>query len=131
VERVAEIAQVTEFLDDLPDGYGSKLGDDGVRLSGGQRQRVAIARALLKDSDLLILDEATSDLDTHLEEKVHRGVEEMERDYGMIAIAHRLSTVTGADCIYTMEDGSIVESGPHETLLDTEGQYADLYASQS
>jgi subfamily B ATP-binding cassette protein MsbA len=131
VERVAEIAQVTEFLDDLPDGYDSQLGDDGVRLSGGQRQRVAIARALLKDADLLILDEATSDLDTHLEEKVHRAVEEMERDYGMIAIAHRLSTVTGADCIYTMEDGSIVESGAHEALVDTNGQYAELYASQS
>lgn len=131
VERVAEIAQVTEFLNDLPDGYDSQLGDDGVRLSGGQRQRVAIARALLENADLLILDEATSDLDTRLESKVHRAIEEMERDYGMIAIAHRLSTVTGADCIYTMDDGLIVESGAHESLVDTNGQYAELYASQS
>jgi subfamily B ATP-binding cassette protein MsbA len=131
VERVAEIAQVTEFLDDLPFGYDSILGDDGVRLSGGQRQRVAIARALLKDADLLILDEATSDLDTHLEEKVHRAVEEMERDYGMIAIAHRLSTVTGADTIYTMGAGEILESGTHEELLSVEGRYSELYASQA
>ncbi len=131
VERVTEIAQVTEFLDDLPEGYDSMLGDNGVRLSGGQRQRVAIARALLKDADLLILDEATSDLDTHLEEKVHQSIEQMERDYGMIAIAHRLSTVVEADCIYTMDDGIIVESGTHKELINTSGQYAGLYATQS
>jgi subfamily B ATP-binding cassette protein MsbA len=115
----------------LPEGYDTLLGDDGVRLSGGQRQRVAIARALLKDADLLVLDEATSDLDTHLEEKVHRAIEGMERDYAMIAIAHRLSTVTGADRIYTMEDGEIIESGSHEELVEVGGEYAGLYASQS
>jgi subfamily B ATP-binding cassette protein MsbA len=131
VERVAEIACVTEFLGDLPDGYDTELGDDGVRLSGGQRQRVAIARALLKEADLLVLDEATSDLDTHLEEEVHRAIERMERDYAMIAIAHRLSTVTGADQIYTMESGRIVESGAHKELVEVGGQYAGLYASQS
>jgi subfamily B ATP-binding cassette protein MsbA len=131
VERVTEIAQVTEFLDNLPEGYDSMLGDNGVRLSGGQRQRVAIARALLKNADLLILDEATSDLDTHLEEKVHQSIEQMERDYGMIAIAHRLSTVVEADCIYTMDDGMIVESGTHKELINTSGQYAGLYATQS
>jgi subfamily B ATP-binding cassette protein MsbA len=131
IERVAEIAQVTEFLDDLPEGYDTVIGDDGVRLSGGQRQRVAIARALLKDADLLVLDEATSDLDTRLEMRVHRAIEEMERDYAMIAIAHRLSTVTDADRIYTMEDGRIVESGTHKELIDASGQYAGLYASQS
>jgi subfamily B ATP-binding cassette protein MsbA len=131
VERVAEIAKVTEFLDDLPDGYDTPLGDDGVRLSGGQRQRVAIARALLKDADLLVLDEATSDLDTHLEEEVHSAIEAMERDYGMIAIAHRLSTVTDADRIYTMDNGQVVESGTHSELVEVGGQYAGLYATQS
>ena len=131
VERVAEIARVTEFLDDLPNGYDTLLGDNGVRLSGGQRQRVAIARALLKDADLLILDEATSDLDTHLEEEVHQAIENMERDYGMIAIAHRLSTVTGADQIYTMDNGRILESGSHQELMEVGGQYAALHASQT
>ncbi|WP_159900199.1 ABC transporter ATP-binding protein [Salinirussus salinus] len=131
VERVAKIARVTEFLDELPNGYDTILGDNGVRLSGGQRQRVAIARALLKDADLLILDEATSDLDTHLEEEVHQAIESMERNYGMIGIAHRLSTVTGADQIITMSDGKIVEQGSHDELLSKGGQYAGLYTSQS
>jgi subfamily B ATP-binding cassette protein MsbA len=131
IERVCEIAQVTEFMDDLPAGYDTDLGDDGVRLSGGQRQRVAIARALLKDADLLVLDEATSDLDTGLEERVHRAIERMDRDYAVVAIAHRLSTVIGADTIYTLDDGRIAEAGTHEELLAREGQYADLYARQA
>lgn len=131
VEHVAEIAKVTEFLDDLPEGYDTHLGDDGVRLSGGQRQRVAIARALLKDADLLVLDEATSDLDTHLEEAVHDAIEAMDRDYAMVAIAHRLSTITDADRIYTMDDGRVVESGTHSELVERGGQYAGLYATQS
>jgi len=130
-KRVAEIACVTEFLNDLPNGYDTQLGDDGVRLSGGQRQRVAIARALLKEADLLVLDEATSDLDTRLEEEVHRAIEAMDRDYAVIAIAHRLSTVTGADEIYTMDEGRIVETGSHEELVEVGGEYAGLYASQS
>ncbi len=124
VERVCEIAQVTEFLDDLPGGLETVLGDQGVKLSGGQCQRVAIARALLKDADLLIFDEATSDLDTSLEKEVHEGIESMERDYAMLVIAHRLSTVTNADRIYTMESGEIIESEPHERLVLSGGQYS-------
>lgn len=131
IERVCEIAQVTEFLHELPDGYETMLGDQGVKLSGGQRQRVAIARALLKEADLLILDEATSDLDTALEQRVHDGIESMDRDYAMLVIAHRLSTVTNADRIYTMEDGKIVESGPHEELLSNSSTYSSLYSLQS
>jgi subfamily B ATP-binding cassette protein MsbA len=130
-QRVCEIAQVTEFLDGLSNGYETVLGDEGVRLSGGQRQRVSIARALLKDADLIVLDEATSDLDTGLEQKVHRAIEAMERDYAMLVIAHRLSTVVNADCIYVMEDGEIVESGTHAELLDEEGQYAGLHSTQT
>ncbi len=130
VERVCEIAQVTEFLNELPSGYDTVLGDDGVRLSGGQRQRIAIARALLKDADFLLLDEATSDLDTGLEEKVQAAIEEMDRDYGMVVVAHRLSTVTNADRIYAMDHGQITERGDHGALLAEEGQYANLYNRQ-
>ncbi|AEH36992.1 ABC transporter ATP-binding protein [Halopiger xanaduensis] len=131
VERVCEIAKVDEFVDDLPNGYDSQLGDDGVRLSGGQRQRVALARALLKDADFLVLDEATSDLDSSLEREVQASIESMERDYGIIAIAHRLSTVKNADRIYTVDNGEIIEAGTHGELLEGDGAYADLYAIQS
>lgn len=131
VQRVCEIARVDEFLDDLPNGYKSKLGDDGVRLSGGQRQRIALARALLKDADFLVLDEATSDLDSTLEREVQGGIEDMENDYGIIAIAHRLSTVKNADRIYTIENGQITEVGKHHELLEKDGTYAELYSIQS
>ncbi|WP_436930025.1 ABC transporter ATP-binding protein [Halosimplex halobium] len=130
VERACEIAQVTEFLGELPNGYDTVLGDDGVRLSGGQRQRIAIARALLKDADLLVLDEATSDLDTALEERVHDGIESMDRDCLMFVVAHRLSTVRNADRIYAMDNGEIVETGPHAELIEDNGTYADLYQRQ-
>jgi subfamily B ATP-binding cassette protein MsbA len=131
IERVCEIARVTEFLDELPNGYDSQLGDKGVRLSGGQKQRVALARALLKDADLLILDEATSDLDSNLEKQVQHAIESMDRDYALITIAHRLSTVRGADRIYTMENGQISERGNHGELVERDGKYAELYAVQS
>jgi len=131
VKRVCEIAQVTEFLNELPEGYDSDLGDEGVRLSGGQRQRVALARALLKNADFLVLDEATSDLDSNLERKVQESIESMDQEYGIIAIAHRLSTVKNADQIYTVEDGSIVEEGTHGELLSADGPYAGLYSLQS
>ena len=131
LDRVCEIAKVDEFEKDLPRGYDTLLGDDGVRLSGGQKQRVALARSLIEDADLLILDEATSDLDSNLEKQVQRAIEEMERDYAIITIAHRLSTVKNADRIYTVEDGEITESGAHGDLVDEGGKYAELYGIQS
>jgi subfamily B ATP-binding cassette protein MsbA len=131
VERVCEIAKVDEFVDDLPNGYESQLGDDGVRLSGGQRQRIALARALLKNADFLVLDEATSDLDSNLEKEVQTAIESMDRDYGIIVIAHRLSTVKNADRIHTADDGEIIESGTHKELLERNGAYAELYTIQS
>ena len=131
VEHICKIAKVDEFLGDLPDGYETRLGDDGVRLSGGQRQRVALARALIRDSDFLILDEATSDLDSNLEREVQEAIESMECDYGIIAIAHRLSTVKNADRIHTIESGEITETGRHRKLIQREGKYAELYAIQS
>jgi subfamily B ATP-binding cassette protein MsbA len=131
LERVCEIAKVTEFLGDLPKGYDTLLGDDGVRLSGGQKQRVSLARALIEDTDLLILDEATSDLDSNLEKQVQRAIEEMDRDYAILTIAHRLSTVKNADRIYTLENGQITESGTHQELLDNSGKYSELHGIQS
>ena len=131
VNKVARIARVEEFFDDLPNGYETQLGDQGVRLSGGQRQRVALARALLKEADILILDEATSDLDSTLEREVQESIENLERDYAMVSIAHRLSTIRNADRIYTMDSGEIIEVGSHEDLIANDGQYAELYAVQS
>lgn len=131
IRRVCDIARVDEFLDDLPAGLETTLGDEGVRLSGGQKQRVALARALLEDADLLILDEATSDLDSNLEKEVQEAIEGMERDYGIVTIAHRLSTVENADRIYTVEDGEISEFGTHSDLLEKNGTYAELYDIQA
>ncbi|RQG91530.1 ABC transporter ATP-binding protein [Natrarchaeobius halalkaliphilus] len=131
LDRVCEIAKVDEFFDDLPNGYDTVLGDEGVKLSGGQKQRVALARALLEDADLLVLDEATSDLDSNLEQEVQAAIESMEREYAIIAIAHRLSTVENADRIYTVDDGNIIEEGSHGELIDSNGQYAELHAIQS
>lgn len=131
IRETCEIAQVTEFMDELPNGLDTTLGDDGVRLSGGQRQRVAVARALLKDVDLLVLDEATSDLDTSLENDIQSNLESEEDDRILVVIAHRLSTVENADRIYAMEDGEITESGTHSELVDRSGTYAMLYSGQS
>lgn len=129
IDTACEVARVDEFLDGMPAGYDTVLGDDGVQLSGGQRQRVALARALLTDAPLLVLDEATSDLDSHLETDIHNSIEETA-DKTIVAIAHRLSTVSGADRIYTVENGHIVERGTHDELLSDEGTYASMYASQ-
>ena len=131
LDRVCSIAKVDEFIDELPDGYDSLLGDDGVRLSGGQQQRVALARALLEDADVLILDEATSDLDSNLEKQVQQAIEEMDRDYAIVTIAHRLSTVKNADRIYTVEEGQVTGTGSHEELVAEGGKYAELYGIQS
>ena len=131
VERACEIAQVTEFLPELPDGYDTELGEDGTRLSGGQKQRVAIARALLKDADILVLDEATSELDSNIERDVYEGIRDRESEYATISIAHDRSTIDDADRIYTLVDGTVTEDGTHEQLLSDDGTYAELYATQT
>ena len=131
LDRVCNIAKVDEFINDLPDKYDSQLGDDGVRLSGGQKQRIALARALLEDADLLILDEATSDLDSNLEKQVQQSIEKMDRDYAIITIAHRLSTLKNADRIYTVENGQISEHGEHRKLMNNNEKYAELYEIQT
>ena len=130
VRRAAEAAHATEFLDQLPDGFGTFLGVRGVRLSGGQRQRIAIARAILRDPALLLLDEATSALDAESERLVQLALEELMKGRTSIVIAHRLATVRKADRILILDCGSLIASGTHEELLQAGGLYARLAALQ-
>ncbi len=118
------------FVGDLPDGLDTEIGDRGVRLSGGQRQRVALARALLRDPDILILDEATSALDSVVEQRVARAIQNRSRGRTLILIAHRLSTVRGADLILVMREGRVVEQGTWDELLALGGAFAELHAAQ-
>lgn len=130
VIAAAKAAHAWEFIQHLPEGLHSEIGDRGVRLSGGQRQRLAIARAILKDAPILLLDEATSALDTESEQHVQAALDELMRNRTSIVIAHRLSTIENADRILVMEQGQIIESGSHEELLAAEGHYAKLYRKQ-
>jgi subfamily B ATP-binding cassette protein MsbA len=127
VKAAATMANADKFIDGLPDGYDTLIGDDGVMLSGGQRQRIAIARAILKDAPILILDEATSALDTDSERYIQAALDGLIKDRTTFVIAHRLSTVEKADRILVMESGRIVEQGSHSELLATGGRYAQLY----
>lgn len=130
VVRAAEAAQAAQFIEALPDGYETRLGERGVQLSGGQRQRLAIARALLKDAPILLLDEATSALDAENERLVQRALEQVMGTRTTLVIAHRLATVQKADRIVVLEDGRIVETGTHNDLLRRNGVYARLAALQ-
>jgi subfamily B ATP-binding cassette protein MsbA len=127
VKAAAKFAYANEFIEQLPEGYDTLIGDDGVMLSGGQRQRIAIARAILKDAPILILDEATSALDTDSERYIQSALEDLMKDRTTFVIAHRLSTVQKADRILVMEKGCIIEQGTHEQLLAAGGRYAHLY----
>ena len=126
----AEAAHVADFVKDLPESYDTIVGDRGVLLSGGQRQRIAIGRALLKNAPVLILDEATSSLDSHSERRIQDALNVLMKDRTTLVIAHRLSTVERADQIIVLDAGRIVESGTHADLLAANGQYAALYRMQ-
>jgi subfamily B ATP-binding cassette protein MsbA len=130
VIRAAEAAHADEFVRALPEQYETLVGENGVLLSGGQRQRLAIARALLKDAPLLILDEATSALDSESERYVQAGLNALVENRTTFVIAHRLSTVEGADLIVVLDGGRIVEAGSHAELLDKDGYYATLHNIQ-
>ncbi|RRJ48678.1 lipid A export permease/ATP-binding protein MsbA [Pseudomonas aeruginosa] len=128
IERAAKAANAKEFIDNLPQGFDTEVGENGVLLSGGQRQRLAIARALLKDAPLLILDEATSALDTESERHIQAALDEVMKGRTTLVIAHRLSTIEKADLILVMDQGQIVERGSHAELLAQNGHYARLHA---
>ena len=127
----AQRANADEFIRRLPEGYDTLIGERGVKLSGGQRQRLSIARALLADPKILILDEATSSLDTESEQLIQASIDELLRDRTTFIIAHRLSTITHADQIVVLDGGAIVELGTHEELLRRGGRYAEMVARQS
>jgi subfamily B ATP-binding cassette protein MsbA len=130
IVAAAEAANIDEFIQTLPAGYDTVVGESGGKLSGGQRQRLTIARAIVRDARILILDEATSNLDTESERLVQGALEHLMRGRTTLVIAHRLSTVQHADKICVMQDGRIVEVGNHEQLMASESLYRRLYDLQ-
>lgn len=131
IVRAARLASADEFIENLPEGYNTKLGDRGVRLSGGQQQRVAIARAVLRNPDLLIFDEATSHLDTFTERAIQDAVEVLREGRTILVIAHRLSTIRRADIVVVLKGGKIVEQGTHNELMAARGAYWDMVNHQN
>jgi ATP-binding cassette subfamily B protein len=131
IEAAARAAQIHDFVERLPDGYDTMVGERGLKLSGGEKQRVGIARTLLKDPPILLLDEATSALDTQTERDIQDSLKAMGEGRSVITIAHRLSTVVDADRIVVLERGVVVESGTHAELLEREGRYAAMWSRQA
>ena len=130
VEEAARVAHILDFIHSLPDGFDTRVGERGLKLSGGEKQRVAIARTVLKDPPIFVLDEATSSLDTGTEREIQRALKEAAANRTTLVIAHRLATIVDADEILVLDQGLIVERGDHDTLLDMNGRYAELWRKQ-
>ena len=130
IQAAAQVAEAHEFIQALPQGYDTIVGERGQKLSGGQRQRISIARAVLKDPPILVLDEATSAVDNETEAAIQRSLATITKDRTTISIAHRLSTIRHAHCIYVMDRGQVVESGTHEELLAIGKIYNSLWQVQ-
>ena len=131
IKEATRIAYIDEFIDTLPQGYQTIVGESGVKLSGGQRQRLAIARAIYMDPPVLILDEATSSLDAYSERKVQEAIQTLHGKRTVIVVAHRLVTISQANCIYVIENGKLTEEGTHKELKSGSGLYSRLCAKQS
>ena len=130
VIQAAKLAQADEFIQQLPDGYQTILGDNGYSLSGGERQRLSIARALLKKAPIILLDEATASVDASTELAIHRVLENLSQHCTVVIVAHRLNTIQKAQKILVMDAGCLVEQGDHDTLLRQNGLYAQLWQRQ-
>jgi ATP-binding cassette subfamily B protein len=131
IQHAAEMAHLHDFITTLPDGYDTIVGERGIKLSGGQRQRLSIARCILKDAPIMVLDEATSSVDTETEREIQENLAELTKGKTALIIAHRLSTIRHADRILVLKDGAITEKGHHEDLIALEGTYAELWHIQS
>ena len=130
ISRVARYADADSFINELPLGYETLVGDKGVKLSTGQAQRVAVARAMLKAPEILIFDEATNALDNISEVAVQKAIDEISRDHTVIVVAHRLSTIVNANKIIVLGDSRVLETGTHRELMERGGAYWELYRSQ-
>ena len=130
IENACEFAAATEFINNLPNKFDTMIGENGIRLSGGQKQRISIARAILKESPIILLDEATSSLDAESEEIVQNAINNLTKNKTTLVIAHRLSTIHNANKIFVMKQGKVVNSGNHEFLINNCEEYKSLYQKQ-
>ena len=130
IKEAAKLSHCEEFIKDLPEKYNTIIGENGIRLSGGEKQRISIARAMLKKSPIILLDEATSSLDSETEEKIQSAINILTKNKTTIVIAHRLSTILNSDKIFVVEKGKILASGKHEDLLNISKQYKSFYEKQ-
>ena len=130
IEEACKFAAADEFIEKLPNKFDTMVGENGVKLSGGQKQRISIARAILKKSPIILLDEATSSLDTESERIVQNAINNLIKGRTTIVIAHRLSTIHNSDKIFLLENGKILSSGSHKHLIETSEEYKSLYKNQ-
>ena len=130
IAKVAKLSFAEEFINKLPNKYDTIIGENGVRLSGGEKQRLSIARAMLKNSKIILLDEATSSLDAETESKIQKAINLLTKDRTTLVIAHRLSTILNSDKIYVIDNGSVIGEGKHEKLMKNSEIYKNFYEKQ-